>query len=129
MKRILSLTLLLWLCLSIPLMGAGLSFTRCSHTGRVEWTGTTALQNMEKGGCKRMAGRCMQVRLVKFTPVSLTQGMPLSPVPVPLFCTLCDTPLLPQPVVKIATPSEETPWQTPHAPPRAYLRLLDFLLI
>lgn len=129
MKRLFSLSLLLWLCLSIPLMGAGLGFTRCAHTGRVEWTGMTALQNMKKGGCKRMAGRCMQVRIVKFTPVSLTQGMPLSPVPTPLLTTLYDAPLLPLPVAEAATPSRETPLQTPHAPPRAYLRLLDFLLI
>ena len=131
MKRFGHIILSVLLSVSILLIGSGISITRCSHTGTVKVMtaiGDNRMSDMDGMDCS-MTSKCMTVTHLELSPTITAQTTSIDfHVLQPVLAVLPSLALeCLQPTACKATvqPRQEV-WKSP---PRAYLNLIQVLLI
>lgn len=142
MKRIASILTVVLLSAVIVLLGAGISFVHCCHTKATEMVQISDLGMHEKDShdnCKQhsknhdctdiSSSSCMKITVVKLEPtLSAEHQMPQLTAPCFLLSPFISIPAIHSLPLQAMWALRHT-GDSPHSPPRDYLRLIKILLI
>ena len=137
MKRSLNILMALMLSLMVVYLSVGTTVTHCLSYGKVT-VGTVAdccvKRSMDHDCCQDKQGaqvkkHCMDVKQVKLSPTVSIQHMDFDAAPVFAGIVPALWHMLPCPIICSIQEAKYWNQNVPHSPPRAYLALLNFLII
>lgn len=127
MKRSLNILMVLMLSLMVVYLSVGTTVMHCLHYDKV-------MVGMVTDCCQGKLGtqvnkHCMKVELVKLSPTVSIQHLDFDAAP--MFAGIAPAlwQTLPRPVICSIQKARYWNQNVPHSPPRAYLALLNFLII
>lgn len=127
MKRSLNILMVLMLSLMVVYLSVGTTVMHCLHYDKV-------MVGMVNDCCLGKLGaqvnkHCMEMELVKLSPTVSIQHLDFDAVPVFAGIAPALWQTLPRPVICSIQKARYWNQNVPHSPPRAYLALLNFLII
>lgn len=127
MKRSLNILMVLMLSLMVVYLSVGTTVMHCLHYDKV-------MVGMVTDCCQGKLGaqvnkHCMKVEMVKLSPTVSIQHLDFDAVPVFAGIAPALWQTLPRPVICSIQKARYWNQNVPHSPPRAYLALLNILII
>ena len=134
MKRSLNILLVSLLSLMVVFLSVGTTFMHCLHSNTVKMG---AVETMMKGDCcadkksegKQWKSHCMEYQQVKLSPTLSVQKVDFDTAPVFAGIQQGSWSLLPRPVICSIQKVRYWNIEVPPSPPRAYLAILNTLII
>ena len=132
MKRSLNILLVSLLSLMVVFLSVGTTFMHCLRydtvkIGAVEMKANCCANKKCEG--KQWKSHCMEYQQVKLSPTLSVQKADFDIAPVFAGIQQGAWSLLPRPVVCSIQQARYWNWNVPHSPPRAYLAMLNTLII
>ena len=127
MKRSLNILMALMLSLMVVYLSVGTTVMHCLHYDKV-MVGMVTDCCLGKLG-EQVNKHCMEVELVKLSPTVSIQHLDFDAAPVFAGIAPALWQTLPRPVICSIQKARYWNQNVPHSPPRAYLALLNFLII